>query len=292
MPPSLAALGLSASSVTGGSPATGMVALDGPAPAGGVQVALSSSNAAASVPGSVTVPAGQTSVNFNVTTSAVATSTPATISASYGDRTQSVSLTVLPPVVSALNVSPASVTGGAGATGTVTLNGPAPAGGAQVAVSSNNLAVTAPASVTVAAGATSASFSLGTSAVANNTAVTISASYGGATLTASLTVLPPAVSSLALNPTSVIGGPLGNSTGTVTLNGPAPAGGAQVALSSSDAAASVPSSVTVPAGATTATFNVTTGVVVTTTNATISASYKGSSRSANLEVRSPLNPVL
>jgi LmbE family N-acetylglucosaminyl deacetylase len=292
MPPSLAALGLSASSVTGGSPATGMVALDGPAPAGGVQVALSSSNAAASVPGSVTVPAGQTSVNFNVTTSAVATSTPATISASYGDRTQSVSLTVLPPVVSSLNVSPASVTGGAGATGTVTLNGPAPAGGAQVAVSSNNLAVTAPASVTVAAGATSASFSLGTSAVANNTAVTISASYGGATLTASLTVLPPAVSSLALNPTSVIGGPLGNSTGTVTLNGPAPAGGAQVALSSSDAAASVPSSVTVPAGATTATFNVTTGVVVTTTNATISASYKGSSGSANLEVRSALNPVL
>jgi hypothetical protein len=161
-----------------------------------------------------------------------------------------------------------------------------------VAVSSNNQAVTAPATVTVAAGATSASVSLGTSAVSDSTGVTISASYGGATRTASLTVLPPAVSSLALNPTSVIGGPLGNSTGTVTLNGPAPAGGAQVALSSSDAAASVPSSVTVPAGATTATFNVTTGVVVTTTNATISASYKGSSRSANLEVRSPLNPVL
>jgi LmbE family N-acetylglucosaminyl deacetylase len=293
VPPSLAALGLSASSVTGGSPATGMVALDGPAPAGGVQVALSSSNAAASVPGSVTVPAGQTSVNFNVTTSAVATSTPATISASYGGRTQSVSLTVLPPVVSALNVSPASVTGGAGATGTVMLNGPAPAGGAQVALARNNPAATVPASVTVPAGATSATFSLGTTPVSDPTGVTISASYGGATRTASLTVLPPAVSSLALNPTSVIGGPLGNSTGTVTLNGPAPAGGAQIALASSNSgAASVPSSVTVPAGATSATFTVTTSVVVTTTNATISASYKGSSRSANLEVRSPLNPAL
>ncbi len=57
------------------------------------------------------------------------------------------------------------------------------------------------------------------------------------------------LSSLALNPTSVAGG--NSSTGTVTLSGPAPAGGAQVALSSSNtAAATVPSSVTVPAGAT------------------------------------------
>src|SRR6059058_512517 len=61
---------------------------------------------------------------------------------------------------------------------------------------------------------------------------------------------PPAVSSLTLNPTSVTGGTQ-SSTGTVTLSGPAPAGGAQVMLSSSNAAASVPSSVTVPAASTT-----------------------------------------
>src|SRR6266849_5962200 len=48
--------------------------------------------------------------------------------------------------------------------------------------------------------------------------------------------LPPptlSLSSLTLNPTSVIGGAQ-SSTGTVTLSGPAPAGGTQVALSSSN----------------------------------------------------------
>src|SRR5437016_5512924 len=65
----------------------------------------------------------------------------------------------------------------------------------------------------------------------------------------------PAVSlsSLALNPTTVTGG--NSSTGTVTLGGPAPAGGAQIALSSSNTGvASVPSSVAIPAGTTSATF--------------------------------------
>jgi hypothetical protein len=81
----------------------------------------------------------------------------------------------------------------------------------------------------------------------------------------------PVVSSLALNPANVTGGAQ-SSTGTVTLSGPAPAGGAQVPLSSSNAAASVPSSVTVPAGATTATFTPTTSAVATSTAVTISAS--------------------
>lgn len=87
---------------------------------------------------------------------------------------------------------------------------------------------------------------------------------------------PPAptvtLSSLTLNPTGVIGG-LQFSTGTVTLSAPAPAGGANVALASSNGAASVPSSVTVPAGATSATFTVNTSIVVVATSATISATY-------------------
>jgi hypothetical protein len=196
-----------------------------------------------------------------------------------------VSLTVLPPVVSALNVSPASVTGGTGSTGTVTLNGPAPAGGAQVALSDNSGAASVPATVTVPAGATSAGFSVGTSAVAASTTVTISASYGGATRTASLTVLPAVLTSLILNPTSVVGGPLvGNSTGTVTLNGPAPAGGAVVTLSDNSGACSAPFTVTIPAGATSATFTVSTGLVLVTTTCTVTSTYQGTSRSANLQI--------
>jgi len=91
------------------------------------------------------------------------------------------------------------------------------------------------------------------------------------------------VSSLTLNPTSVIGGTQ-SSTATVTLSGPAPAGGAQVLLSSSNGAASVPSSVTVQAGATSATFRVNTSVVLVATSANISASYNGTTKTATLAV--------
>jgi hypothetical protein len=121
--------------------------------------------------------------------------------------------------------------------------------------------------------------------VTASTTATISASYGGTTKTASLTVTPPpiTVASLTLNPTSVVGG-VQFSTGTVTLSRPAPAGGAQVMLSSSNGAASVPSIVTIPAGSASATFTVSTSIVVISTSATISASYNNTIKSATLTV--------
>ena len=193
-----------------------------------------------------------------------------------------------PTSLSSLSLNPTSVTGGNSSTGTVTLSGPAPSAGAQVTLSSSNTtAARVPSSVTVAAGATSATFTVSTSAVAASTTVTISATYSGATRSASLTVTPappppPTVSSLTLNPANVFGGQ--SSTGTVTLTGPAPAGGAQVFLSSNNGAARVPSSVMVPAGATSATFTVNTSFVLISTSATISASYNGTTRTATLAV--------
>jgi len=294
---SLSSLTLSPTSVIGGTQSsTGTVTLSGAAPAGGAQVALASSNtAAARVPASVTVAAGATSATFTVSTSAVTASTAVTISAAFGGVTRTASITVAPapppaPTLSSLTLNPTSVVGGAQfSTGTVTLSGAAPAGGAQVALSSSNTAAaTVPSSVTVVAGATSATFTVSTSAVTASTAVTISAAYGGVTRTASITVAPtpppPAtLSSLTLSPTSVIGG-LQTSTGTVTLSAPAPAGGATVALSSSNGAARLPSSVFIPAGATSATFTVNTSIVLFSTSATISASYNGTTRTAGLSV--------
>ncbi len=93
----------------------------------------------------------------------------------------------------------------------------------------------------------------------------------------------PALSSLALSPSSVVGG--SSSTGTVTLSAAAPSGGAVVSLSSSNSSvAQVPSSVTVTAGTTSQTFTVTTSSVTTTTSVTITASYSGSSPTATLTV--------
>jgi len=92
----------------------------------------------------------------------------------------------------------------------------------------------------------------------------------------------PTVSSLTLDPANVFGGQ--SSTGTVTLTGSAPAGGAQVFLSSNNGAARVPSSVIVPEGATSASFTVNTSFVLVSTSATISASYNGTTRTATLGV--------
>ena len=204
-------------------------------------------------------------------------------------RGQTISLPVasvpLLPSASSVTLNPTSVTGGAqSSTGTVALSGPAPAAGAQVTLSSSNGAASVPSSVTIPAGNTSATFTVSTTPVAAATGATIFASYDGVSPSASLTVTPPTVASLTLNPNSVVGGPLGSSTGTVTLSGPAPAGGAQVMLSSNNGAASVPSSVTVPAGSTSATFTVNTSIVLVSTSAAITASYNNTSQSASLSV--------
>jgi thermitase len=95
--------------------------------------------------------------------------------------------------------------------------------------------------------------------------------------------------SLTISPTEVRAGQ--TATGTVTLDRPAPAGGAVIQLSSSNSTrASVPSSVTIPAGATSATFTIQTRPPVSipatfVETVTITATYNGDSRSAQLRVR-------
>ncbi len=148
----------------------------------------------ATVPTSVTVPAGATSATFPVTTRPVTTSGSVRISASGGGATRSATLTVNPaPVVATLasvSLNPASVVGETGSTGTVRLSAVAPAGGAMVTLSSSGAAAaTVPASVAVLAGATSATFSVATAAVTATANVTVSASYGGVTRTANLAVM-------------------------------------------------------------------------------------------------------
>lgn len=94
---------------------------------------------------------------------------------------------------------------------------------------------------------------------------------------------PPsqALSSVALNPSTVTGGT--SSTGTVALSAAAYSA-STVNLTSSASAATVPASVTVAAGASTANFTVTTSTVTASTPVTISASYGGATKTAALTV--------
>jgi hypothetical protein len=86
----------SVSSATGGTSIPATVFLSGAAPSGGAVVTLSTSNAgAAQVPGTVTVPAGQSSRSFTITTSTVSANTPVTITGIYGGLSRSATITVL-----------------------------------------------------------------------------------------------------------------------------------------------------------------------------------------------------
>ena len=291
-PVAVAALGVSPSSVTGGQAAAATVTLDGPAPAGGAVVALSSTKAAtASVPASVTVAAGATAATFAIGTTTISTATSAEIRAAYGGQTRAATLTVTPavatpPAVTALRLNPTTVVGGGTSTATVTLARAAPAGGTPVTIASSKPGVaSAPATVTVPAGASTATFAVSTTPVTNGTAVVLSAtSTGAAPRTATLTVTLPSTAALALSASAVTGG--GSVDATVTLTGPAPAGGIVVMLRSSrPAQATVPPSVTVAAGQTSATFTVTTTPVSANTSALISATYRGATKNATLTIR-------
>jgi hypothetical protein len=95
--------------------------------------------------------------------------------------------------------------------------------------------------------------------------------------------VPPSlgVASLSLNPATVTGG--NSSTGTVTLTAVAQAS-TTVAITSNNPAATVPASVTVPAGSQSRTFSISTTQVPATTTAIITASLNGTSRSATLTI--------
>jgi hypothetical protein len=93
--------------------------------------------------------------------------------------------------LSSLTLNPATVKGGTSSQGTVTLSGAAPTGGAVVTLTSNRKAVAkVPASITVLAGTTSATFTVNTKVVLIKKVATISASYADVTKTAKLTLTP------------------------------------------------------------------------------------------------------
>jgi hypothetical protein len=156
--------------------------------------------------------------------------------------------------------------------------------GATVGLTSSNPGVaTVPASVDVAAGATSATFAVWGVAAGS---VTITATLNGSSRQSSTLTVSSGLrlASISVSPSTTVGGSI--VTGTVTLNGPAPNGGAAVTLSS-DGVAVVPASVTVISGDSSATFNVLTRTVTAPTTATINGSFGGASSTATIALTRP-----
>ncbi len=161
--------------------------------------------------------------------------------------------------VAGITLSPTGVAGGEPSAGLVTLDSPAPEGGASVYLASSRADLVAmPSRLIIPAGAVGAAFAIGTRQVQRSADVGIFVGSKGPMRTAVLTVglpRPPArLLSLGVHPALLAAG--GQAQGTVALAGPATST-TVVALASSDTSrAVVPDLVQVPAGASSASFDV------------------------------------
>ncbi|MCX6839307.1 MAG: M36 family metallopeptidase [Verrucomicrobia bacterium] len=260
-------LNLAASAIEGAAPLTATLDIAA-APVSDLMVTLASTNtAAATVPATITIPSGQTSVTFPVTV----------IDDALLDGTQSAVITALvtgyDAGVSTLNVLdnetttitltlPATLAENAAATtGTITLSNAAGSDVTLPLTSSDTTELSAPASVTIPAGSTSATFAITPvdDAVIDFTQnVTVStgmAGWTGASGIVSITDNETAVLSLSF--TSSVGESGGTLTATLTSSNPVQ-NATTVTLTSADTTeATVPATATIATGASSTSFAIT-----------------------------------
>jgi hypothetical protein len=140
-----------------------------------------------------------------------------------------------------------STTGGRNISIRVVISEPAPSGGIDIPLTSNNSAIRVPSSVHVDSGTSEKLISVRTVPVTNTVDVTVTASYKGVTKRKTVTIKEPYHSSLSVQTVIRAGG---QGRVTVRLSGRAPAGGITINLSTMQQAVfKLPASITIPAGA-------------------------------------------
>jgi len=233
-----------------------------PVPVADLVVSLVSNSSDATVPASVTIPAGSDSVDFAITPvddNLLDGSQVATITASattFPDASKSFTIHDNETAVITLDLPDSATEGSSPLTGLLTLDTPA---GKDVAVTvtSDNPSVQVPRTVTIPAGATTTTFSLlpvNDNQINGDRSVGISASVAGWTAaSASMTILDDEASIITLTIPALHEGDSGKS-GTVTLSGTL-ATNLTVNLGSDDSSElTVPATMTIPAGQTQAVF--------------------------------------
>lgn len=237
-----------------------------------------------SVPQNVTVPAGQTSTRVPVVSLALGQTE---ITATLNSSSASAIVNVVPPPAQVVAVEPPShaMTVGATSAFTVRINA-AQLTNTEIALSVDNPPVLqVPASVTVAQGATSATFTA-TALAAGGATVMASVNDTQKTTAVQVVQQAAAIVSLLPSPLPLQQGAVGALT--VTINAAQAADTSIAFTNSAPAVVQVPATITVPAGATTATV---TATALAAGAAQVTASVNGTTATAGIEVAVPLPAV-
>jgi hypothetical protein len=195
---SIGALSINPDSVRAGESTTGTVDLGFPDAGPTVVRFFSSDPSVAQVPVSITIPAGQTTGNFTITSNADAPPTIVQIMGATDDnisRTHNLSVNAATPTgpsLSSVSFVPTSIVGGQNATGTVRFTAPMTQGAVVQLSSSDPAMARVPQETVVSANTSTSTFNLATSTVTTATNVTVTARWFGVTRTAAITVNPGA----------------------------------------------------------------------------------------------------
>jgi hypothetical protein len=253
---------------------------------GSVTVNLSSNDAALAVPATVTIPANQTTATISATASSVLTTQTATLTASIGadSMTSAVQLDAATQTMvlntsslafgyAALNASESlPITLESTGTEPITIKSAAITGAGFSVSNTFPMTVNSGQSATIdvlfdpaVAGAVTGQLTLTSTSTAQATnAISLSGTGG-----------PPTITGFYCSPAGIKGA--GTLTCVVVLGSMSVESGIAVSVSSNDAAASVPATVTVPAGKTSLQFPVNVASVLTTQTATLTAAVGASS---------------
>jgi hypothetical protein len=194
-PPTLTSLSCAPTINTPGTSAC-TVTICSPAPAGGSAVALAKDKNILTVPASVTVAASGTTAAFTATANTVTGNQSVIVTATLNGSSATSTITLAPPPISvtSLSCAPNSLASNATSTCTVVVSA---VGGGTLALASNRTALSVPASVTVSAVSTTASFVATAGIISAAQMATVTASLNGASQPASISLVPPsAITSL------------------------------------------------------------------------------------------------
>ncbi|MCW5943171.1 MAG: hypothetical protein KIS66_13130 [Fimbriimonadaceae bacterium] len=264
--------------------------LNGPAPAGGVRVALSAFGYGrdgsleptdlVSLPSEVGFGEGQTATEIPVDAAEVGGNTPILLQARLGVETLQTQVDLVQGDFSVL-VEPSRAVGGTSATGRVFLESPATSLTRVSLESSDRSTAAVPEFVDIPAGQDEATFPVNTSSVLEDRAVTLTARKDGTARTCALTVVALRVASIEFTGPSVFGG--GEATGRVYLTAPSP-GERSIDLSSDSAALDVPARLSVTPGQSSIPFTALARPVSSAVTANVTARMGGGEATAAIQV--------